>query len=60
MRHEHNEYICENPDCEYELGPDHVTLVTTAHVRRFCSLECLVNSWRIATLQKQAKKKPRQ
>jgi hypothetical protein len=35
---------CENPACKYELRADHVTLVTTKHVRRFCSVECLVES----------------
>jgi hypothetical protein len=32
---------CTNPACRKPLGVDHVTLVTTAHVRRFCSVECI-------------------
>lgn len=36
--------LCENPSCDVELGVDHVTLITTAHVRRFCSVECIAIS----------------
>ena len=32
---------CTNPSCREPLGADHVLLVTTAHVRRFCSVECV-------------------
>jgi len=32
---------CTNPSCREPLGTDHVLLVTTAHVRRFCSVECI-------------------
>lgn len=41
---------CENPDHEGEslLDVDHVTLVTTVHVRRFCTMECLVESFHLA------------
>lgn len=30
---------CANARCQVELGVDHVTLTTTAHVRRFCCVE---------------------
>jgi hypothetical protein len=56
MRYEREKYRCENPDCDAQLYPDHVTLITTEHVRRFCTVECLVESWKIATLQKRSKK----
>lgn len=32
---------CTNPSCREPLGVDHVQLVTTGHVRRFCSVECI-------------------
>lgn len=32
---------CANPSCREPLGPDHVLLVTTAHARHFCSVECV-------------------
>ena len=32
---------CANPLCRSILEVDHVTLVTTAHVRRFCSVRCI-------------------
>ena len=35
---------CENPRCGIDLHTDHVTLITTKHVRRFCSVECLSES----------------
>lgn len=34
-------YRCANPLCRVPLGVDHVTLVTTAHVRRFCWVGCI-------------------
>jgi hypothetical protein len=37
-------FNCENPFCAEELSADHVTLITTAHLRRFCTVECLVES----------------
>lgn len=40
-----NAHQCENPGCKAELTWDHVTLVTTKHVRRFCSVECLMRSY---------------
>lgn len=40
-----NSKRCENPTCEHALGWDHVTLTTTVHVRRFCTVECLVESF---------------
>lgn len=30
---------CANARCQAELSTDHVTLTTTAHVRRFCCVE---------------------
>ena len=56
MRYEGAQYRCENPNCYERLYVDHVTLVTTAHVRRFCTVDCLVESWKIATFQKAVKK----
>lgn len=32
---------CANIDCLQELEVDHVVLLTTAHMRRFCSVECI-------------------
>jgi hypothetical protein len=34
-------FRCANIECCEELGRDHVTLVTTAQVRRFCSVDCI-------------------
>lgn len=34
-------FRCANPNCGAELGVDHVTLITTAHIRRFCCVECI-------------------
>lgn len=34
-------FRCANIECCEELGRDHVTLITTAQVRRFCSVECI-------------------
>jgi hypothetical protein len=34
-------FRCANARCRALLAADHVTLVTTAHVRRFCSVECI-------------------
>jgi hypothetical protein len=34
-------FRCANLECCDALGRDHVTLITTAHVRRFCSVECI-------------------
>ena len=34
-------FTCANSRCRAALGVDHVTLVTTVHVRRFCSVECI-------------------
>lgn len=34
-------FRCSNLECCEALGRDHVTLITTAHVRRFCSVECV-------------------
>lgn len=56
MRYESGQYRCENPKCFERLYADHVTLITTAHVRRFCTVDCLVASWKIATLQKTERK----
>jgi hypothetical protein len=36
---------CENPTCKNKLSADHITLVTTAHVRRFCYMDCLIESY---------------
>lgn len=37
---------CANPACRRPLAVDHVTLVTTAHVRRFCSVDCIADGQR--------------
>lgn len=34
-------FTCANLRCKRELGRDHVTLITTAHMRRFCSVLCI-------------------
>jgi hypothetical protein len=34
-------FRCANIECCEELGRDHVTLITTAQVRRFCSVDCI-------------------
>ncbi|MFD1083452.1 hypothetical protein [Micromonospora andamanensis] len=36
-----NPFRCANVECCEALGRDHVTLITTAHMRRFCSVECI-------------------
>ena len=36
-------YYCANPDCRTELVVDHVTMTTTTHVRRFCSVDCIAD-----------------
>jgi len=33
---------CANLRCRSQLSVDHVTLLTTVHMRRFCSVECIV------------------
>jgi hypothetical protein len=44
MRYDSGAWRCENPFCNEPLTPDHVTLITTGHVRRFCEVECLIES----------------
>lgn len=34
-------FQCANARCRARLNADHVTLVTTGHVRRFCTVECI-------------------
>lgn len=34
-------FRCANLECCEVVGRDHVTLITTAHMRRFCSVECI-------------------
>ncbi|WP_141581275.1 hypothetical protein [Actinomadura sp. WMMA1423] len=34
-------FACANLQCRKPLDRDHVTLVTTAHMRRFCSVLCI-------------------
>jgi len=38
---------CENPACNAGLSPDCVMLITTKHVRRFCNIDCLMESHHI-------------
>jgi hypothetical protein len=38
---EHGRARCENPRCGCVLEIDHVTLLTTEHVRRFCTVDCV-------------------
>jgi hypothetical protein len=33
---------CANLRCRRQLSKDHVTLLTTTHMRRFCSVECII------------------
>jgi len=55
--------ICENTRCGRKLAVDHVTLVTTAHVRRFCCVECIhegqqaVYDYIAATVEREVKGK---
>lgn len=37
---------CANSRCRAPLPVDHVTLVTTRHVRRFCTVECIAEGQR--------------
>jgi hypothetical protein len=39
---------CANPRCGRALGVDHVTMVTTTHVRRFCTVECITEGQQCA------------
>ena len=42
-------FTCANLRCGRELGRDHVTVTSTAHVRRFCSYYCIaqgIEAWR--------------
>jgi hypothetical protein len=32
---------CANLECQAVLGIDHVTLTTTRHIRRFCTVDCI-------------------
>jgi hypothetical protein len=34
-------FVCANLNCQKELKIDHVILLTTMHMRRFCSVECI-------------------
>ena len=34
-------FNCANLKCRKPLGQDHVTLLTTTHLRRFCDVECI-------------------
>jgi hypothetical protein len=34
-------FRCANERCQRPLGIDHVTMITTAHLRRFCTVECI-------------------
>jgi len=36
-------FNCANLNCRRELGQDPVILITTAHMRRFCSVECITD-----------------
>jgi hypothetical protein len=44
FRRSEDNWHCTNPKCQLPIGVDHVTLVTTCHVRRFCSVECIAES----------------
>jgi len=35
-------FNCANLNCRRRLEVDHVTLITTTHMRRFCSVDCIV------------------
>ena len=34
-------FTCANAKCQADLGEDYVALITTTHVYRFCSAECI-------------------
>lgn len=34
-------FNCANLRCRRPVGGDHVTLLTTAHMRRFCDVDCV-------------------
>ncbi len=34
-------FTCANSRCRAPLGVDHVVMITTAHMRRFCCVECI-------------------
>jgi hypothetical protein len=38
-------FECENSACGRKLSVDHITVVTTFHVRRFCTMECVVEGF---------------
>jgi len=38
-------WICENKLCNIPLDADCTVVSTTEHVRRFCSMECVVESF---------------
>jgi hypothetical protein len=38
-------FHCESPFCADVLSADHVTLITTAEVRRFFTVELLIESY---------------
>jgi len=39
---------CANPDCRLPLTADHVILITTRHLRRFCGLPCVVKGYELS------------
>lgn len=36
-------YNCADLSCQRELQRDHVTLLTTTQLRRFCTVECITH-----------------
>lgn len=38
-------HVCANTRCRRPLGVDHVTMTTTVHLRRFCSVECIIDGF---------------
>jgi hypothetical protein len=47
-RPEPSQFRCANSQCARPLGIDPVVLITTAHVRRFCCVECIAEGKRAA------------
>jgi hypothetical protein len=41
-------FHCANPGCARLLTADHVILLTTMHMRRFCCVECIAEGKRAA------------
>ena len=45
-------FKCANRKCGRELTRDHVIMITTMHMRRFCSVECIAEGQRASRMDK--------